>query len=454
MEKPSSTLSDSRAALGRAIGVTAFVYGYPLVESMRTCCLQTAGGGGGGPEQRPPIDALHHNARPWTDADRDIVTPANDLLYTTGWIHLRDGPRLLRVPSAARHPGRYFVLALYDAYTENFENLGPRNCGADGETVVLVGPGGVVPEALRHLRAVCCPTDVVWLIARVLVAHEADLPAARALQSEIELECPPGAPRRSVPLAVAQWPGEPLDAMALLHEQHMPAAEVAPRFFTSLVHALADAPGRTEDAGLVAWLGQAGLLGGAAFSWEAVEPALREGLVAGIAEASGLIAKAARSRRARPWVLASRAGVYGSDYLTRALTAYIGLGALATSEAIYGAGHFDAEHQPLDGRHGYTVRFAPDALPPADAFWSVTLYDHDRFLYGNALKRHAIGDRTCGLKHDPDGGLTLTFSHQPPADTANWLPTPAGPFYLIMRLYHPREDVRAWKAPALQRTEG
>ena len=444
-----STLSEPRRELARSIGFSAFIYGYPLVETMRTCRLQT--GGGSGTRGRAPIDTLQHNTRPWTDEDRDIVTPANDLLYTTGWIHLRDGPRLLHVPSAARHPGRYFVLALYDAYTENFENLGPRNCRAEGETVVLVAPGREIPAELRHLRAVRCPTDLVWLLARVLVADEEDLPAARALQAEMALECAPGTAGGSLPLAVARWDGEPVDAMAMLHDQALSPADVAPGFFTSLVHALADAPGRTEDAGLVAWLGQAGLQGGAAFRWDTLEPTQRDGLTAGLAEASELVAAAARSRRARPWVLASRAGVYGSDYLTRALTAYIGLGALATSEAIYGAGHFDADHQPLEGRHRYTLRFAADAMPPAQAFWSVTLYDQDRFLYRNAIGRHAIGDRTRGLKRDGDGGLTITFSHERPEDAANWLPTPAARFYLIMRLYHPRDGARSWKAPALQR---
>jgi len=435
---------DPRAALARAIGVAAFVYGYPLVESMRTCRLQTTG------PERAPIDALYHYKRPSTDVDRDVVTPANDLLYTTAWIQLCDGPRLLRVPAAARHPGRYFVLALYDAYTENFENLGPRNCSADGETVVLLGPRTQVPEGLAHLKQVRCPTDLVWLVGRVLVADEPDLPAARVLQQEIALECVSGTTPGGAPLAVREWAGEPVDAMAELHERGRPAAEVAPRFFTSLVQALADAPGRVEDQGMVAWFGQAGLLGGAAFRWDALEPAQRAGLTVGLAEASALVAKVARSRRARPWVLASRAGRYGSDYLTRALTAYIGLGALATSEAIYGAGHFDADAQPLDGRRDYTLRFAPGQLPPVDAFWSVTLYDADRFLYRNPLQRHAIGDRTRGLKHDADGGLTLHFSHRAPADMANWMPAPAGPFYLILRLYHPREEVRGWKAPALQ----
>ncbi|MGH6625667.1 MAG: DUF1254 domain-containing protein [Burkholderiaceae bacterium] len=448
---PLTTLAGARQALARAVGMTAFVYGYPLVESMRTCRLQTSGSAG--TPARAPVDALHHITQPSTDRDRDIVTPANDLLYSTAWIHLADGPRLLTVPAAARHPGRYFVLALYDAYTENFENLGPRNCRAEGETVLLVGPGGQVPSALQGHRVVRCPTNLVWLIGRILVGDGDDLAAARALQSEIALAPAPGTAQGRRPAAVEQWAGEPVDAMAEAWEQQRPPEQVAPRFFTALCQALADAPGRTEDQGLLAWLGQAGLTGGMQFAWEALDEPTRAGLVAGFADAVALVASAARSRRARPWVLASRAGRYGSDYLVRALTAYIGLGALATDEALYGAGHFDAHAQPLDGQRRYRLRFAADQMPPAEAFWSVTLYDADRFLYRNEFGRHSIGDRTSGLRLAADGSLTISFAHQAPADSANWLPTPAGPFYLILRLYHPREDVRSWKIPALQPVE-
>ena len=57
------------------------------------------------------------------------------------------------------------------------------------------------------------------------------------------------------------------------------------------------------------------------------------------------------------------------------------------------------------------------------------------------------------LRLEVDGSLAITFAHTAPADTANWLPTPAGPFYLILRLYHPREGVRSWNIPALQPME-
>jgi len=166
-----------------------------------------------------------------------------------------------------------------------------------------------------------------------------------------------------------------------------------------------------------------------------------------------LVGAAGRNRRPKPWSMTPSTGRYGNEFLGRARTAYLGLGALATSEAVYAAAHYDEKQEPLDGQRSYTMRFEADDLPPADAFWSVTLYDADRFLYPNEIRRHAIGDRTPGLKRAADGSLELSLSHARPADTSNWLPAPAGRFYLILRMYYPREGVQSWRIPALQARE-
>ena len=113
--------------------------------------------------------------------------------------------------------------------------------------------------------------------------------------------------------------------------------------------------------------------------------------------------------------------------------------------------HHDGLHfYPLDGSRRYVMRFEADDMPPADAFWSVTLYDSDRFLYPNEIRRHAVGDRTPGLQRAADGSLTLELNHARPADTANWLPAPAGRFYLILRMYYPRDGVQSWRIPELR----
>ena len=451
MEPDDPQPSNPRVALAQAAGLSAFVYGYPLLESTRTCRLQTRGATEAG--DRPPIDSPLHWRGPTTAADRDVVTPANDLMYTTAWIDLANGPRLLQVPSAARFPGRYFVLALYDAYTENFENLGPRNCSADGEKVLLVGPNAQVLQHLAAQRIVRTPTDLVWLLARILVVDADDLVQAKEMQQTITIAAVSGTKSGDQPASVECWSGAPIDPIAAVTEHGEPPEAVAARFYANLCRALADAPGRPEDQGMVAWFGNAGLKPGNAFDWALLEPELRAGLLAGFRSGVELIAAAPRRRNVRPWVLQMRNGRYGSDYLLRAVIAYIGLGALHAGEALYAAGHFDADGHPLSGEHRYTLQFAADDPPPADAFWSVTLYDADRFLYPNPIERHAIGDRTRGLKRDPDGSLTIRISHDAPTDTSNWLPAPAGRFYLILRLYHPRdEEVRGWRIPPVTRS--
>lgn len=443
---------DPRIALGQSVGFAAFTWGYPLIESLRTCRLQTAAGGQGA-AWGAPIDRLRHTQRVSTDADRDVVTPANDLLYTTGWIHLADGPRLLTVPAKARHPGRYFVLALYDAWTNNFANPGFRESPAEGETVVLVGPDTPPDAPLPPGRVVRSPTNLVWLIGRVLAGAGDDVLAARALQAEIALRPAPGTDDGRLPMGVQRWLGAPEDTMAALLARPAEAPAIAAAFFTNLCRGLVDQAAPPADAGLAAWFARAGLVPSAQFDFAHLPEGTQAGLTQGLVDAAGWIETASRSRRAKPWATNFNIGRYGSEYLVRALTAYKGLGALAGEEAIYAMCDFDAEQQPLDGRRRYVMRFEPSELPPADGFWSVTMYGADRFLYANGMGRHSIGDRTPGLKRDADGGLTLSIGHEAPADTANWLPAPAGPCYLVLRLYVPRPEVRTWSAPPLQRQD-
>lgn len=451
---PSDT-RDPRFALGQSIGLAAFVWGYPLVEMARTCRLQTGDDTSQAAAWRSGIDRIQHVLRAANADDRDVVTPANDLLYTTGWINLANGPRLLHVPSARAHDGRYFVLALYDAWTTNFDNPGLRTSPPAGETVCLVGPGTppdfAPPVGTRVIRA---PTNLVWMIARIVVGSGDDRLAAQALQADIRLELPSGTDSAAAPAAVRDWSGPAQDSVAALLERPLDAAGIAAAFFTNLCRCIADNPPPPADAGLADWFERGKLVPGSAFDWAWLDAPLREGLQRGLEDGAALLLSASRSHMARPWATSFALGRYGNNYLVRALTAYKGLGALDSVEAVYAMGDFDSEKQPLHGAKSYLMRFEPGELPPVDAFWSITLYDADRFLYANPAGRHSIGDRTPGLRQDPDGGLTLHIGHTPPADPSNWLPAPAGSFYLILRMYNPRAEVRSWRIPPLQARTG
>jgi len=147
-------------------------------------------------------------------------------------------------------------------------------------------------------------------------------------------------------------------------------------------------------------------------------------------------------------------GDAGTDYDLRATTALEGLWANTPQEAFYPIADQDAMARRLKGRYRYVLHFAKGQLPPARAFWSLTMYDKDLFLYANPISRYAIGDRTAGLRKDPDGGLTIYIQHDRPAGAkaSNWLPAPKSRFTLALRLYWPtaRALSGAWKPPGLR----
>ncbi len=419
-------LGSTAARHAYALALPCWIWGFALVETLRTCAARLR-------DASTPINALHHDTRPSTHEDRWVVTPANDLLYSTAWLNLADGPVYLDTPAPT---GRYFVMALLDAHTNNWHNIGPDACGDGPARHAIVGPAwqGELPPDVRVVHA---PTDLVWLIGRILVDDADDLAQAQAFQQGFALQPADGRAGR-VPDSVAQY-DDSTDPMA---------------FFGNLARGLADFPVAEAERALVAQYAGIGLRPGVAFDARALAPDVAQAMAWAVADAREVILAATRSTRASPWGMSLRLGMYGQDYRLRAATAMKGLGALSGREALYAMADFDHERQPLDGAHDYVLHFAADELPPVAAFWSVTMYGADFFLVDNAIGRHAIGDRTRGLQRHADGSLTLYIQHEPPAQgTANWLPAPQGTFYLILRMYRPEAHVlrRAYSIPPVTR---
>jgi hypothetical protein len=78
--------------------------------------------------------------------------------------------------------------------------------------------------------------------------------------------------------------------------------------------------------------------------------------------------------------------------------------------------------------------------PPVDGFWSLTMYNAEYFFVDNPLNRYTLSERNA-LKYNADGSLDLYIQAENPGKDkeSNWLPAPAGPFVLMMRLYWPKE---------------
>jgi hypothetical protein len=153
---------------------------------------------------------------------------------------------------------------------------------------------------------------------------------------------------------------------------------------------------------------------------------------------------------------------YNGDWLMRAAAAKGGIYGNDAIEAMYPLTRITASGETLDGsKHNYTITFAKGPLPPVNAFWSVTMYDgKTQFLIENPINRYLINSPMLpGMKTNSDGSLTLYVQKSSPGKgkEANWLPAPAGPIYLVMRLYWPKETSPSilpagkgtWQPPAV-----
>ena len=154
------------------------------------------------------------------------------------------------------------------------------------------------------------------------------------------------------------------------------------------------------------------------------------------------------------WSFTTKTGLYGTDYLMRALVTAIGLGANRPQDAVYPTSTEGRRTATTyDGANKYVMRFPKGQLPPANGFWSLTMYNAQYFFVPNPINRYSISARQ-NLKSNPDGSTDLYIQKDSPgADKeSNWLPAPPGKFVLMLRMYWPTEKRPSiingtWKIP-------
>ena len=414
----------SRRALRRfAAGVAEYVYGLAPVAVHGTV-------------QRFPQNQLVSIAKLVDPSVRTVVLPNHDTTYTVGQVQLAGGSLVLDVPDTS---GRYYVIQLLDAHSNTFAYVGRRTTGTRAGSYAIVPPGfrGSLPAGVRRIQS---PTNLVWVLGRTLVRSDADLAAVADIMGGYRITPLASwtAGTRQSPLVLGGFPNSP--------PVPVPTGSA---FFSTLDDVLkSDLPPPRDDCALRAFARADGPSGR---MLAAVE---REGKrIVRLAERR---ANRYSARRNNGWLLPGPyVGNYGRNYLGRAVIATGALGANTRPETIYPIAIDDVRGRPLDGGRRYRIRFPRGQLPPADAFWSLTMYDRNRYLVPNAIDRYSIGDRTRGLRRGRDGSLTIFVQHRAPrgAARANWLPAPAGRFRLALRIYEPRRSALSgrWKPPPVKR---
>lgn len=329
----------------------------------------------------------------------------------------------------------------------------PRSGASRARTLAFVGAGweGTLPEGVTRVDV---PARNVWLDVRIQTSGGRDLAAARKLQRAIRVE----------PLSVytGDARGARADAGAASAEPASgaaasPVAQVAaldpPAFFSRVARALQDNPPPAADAHAQEILADIGVTAGAPVQWKGDKLIGAENGAAEARERLTALPPNALSANGWSW-LGDSVGNYGQDYALRAYAASTQFGAGTRDDETVAVVKTDSAGRPLNGAHRYVIRFAPNALPPARAFWSLAPYTPDGAVPELGRARRSIGERDR-LRRNRDGSLEIVVSAAPPGKgyASNWLPAPRADFELALRLYAPKRQAAdgTWQPPAVVR---
>jgi len=408
----------------------AYYYAFPIYEMARTAWAAA------GPTPQRPAHRFNtvQQRRTLTDhTGRNITTPNNDTVYSSARLDLSNGPVLLAIPTVH---DRYFSVAFINAYTDNFAYVGTRATNGEGGLTLVAGRSwrGNVAAGTRLIRS---DTDDVWMLARILVAGVEDLPTANAVQDQIRVI---EAPAPSLP-PVAPTSADDLENLLAVVNATLARA--------SLADPVGSRAGNFADVGLRP---------GDLTAWQSLSPAQQERWRQAAAQAQATLRTGftLRGETLSGWHYPPPGvGSQTAADDVRAAVALSGLAALEVEEATYARADTDAAGVALDGQHRYTLTIPANV--PASAFWSLSMYqlepDGRLFFTENPISRFSIGNRTPGIARNADGGMTVALQADAPADGANWLPAPRGPFVITFRAYLPQPTMlsRAWQLPAVQR---
>ncbi|PWJ43747.1 hypothetical protein BC781_10193 [Sediminitomix flava] len=412
-----------------SLGVQAVVYGWAPVmmdvaKVLQTSVDQPMNNG------QAPINEFGPITRLWDYRDRSYTTPNNDTFYLQGWCDLEEQPIVIFVPEIKN---RYWIMQIVDMYTESVVDLCNATIGEEGGYFVLAKKGytGDLPE---NVPVYYSSTRYIWLAGRLGVENEKDLKIARDLQKQFRMMPLNQYPNGGVQPEPKNIEGAP--------KVEFPAGL---DWFKRLDQVLAENP-MPEDVELVDSFKHIGIGEG---SIDGLNEVQKEALKAAFNDGFQIILDAAKNSNTavNGWNWEFNAGIYGTDYLSRAAINMNSIGLNSPERAMYPKRYVDDQGIQLNGENTYEITL-PAHIPvrtEVGGFWSVTMYDaKDRFMVENEIDRYKIGSMTEGLKRNDDGSVTIIISNKKPKNKkmrANWLPAPADDFMLQFRLYEPEEVI-------------
>lgn len=384
---------------------------------------------------------------------REIARPNNDTLYISCLLDLRTEPVILRIPAFDTDYASLMITA-YDHYVNvplstrigDFEKpltlliYSERTQNYDGEPVEGVDK---VFEASG---------DFVSAVFRVM-PHSQDKDRFAKITEQMKSVTPV---TLSTFIGKPALPAEPVDFPAVGETDVAVFGDNLFEVMQFVFNHTTFSQDNPEDQSILALYKHLGIEPGNTFDADKV-PNVDKRRIRDIAERiqkETLVSSADEEKMAglQPKMFQPKGQTDLETLLTVSVFGPIGL---PMEEAVYPSVS-TADGEPMNAMHDYVLHMSADELPPAGAFWSLTLYDlKNGFFIPNERKKYSVGEN-AGMKLNDDGGISIYIAKEKPdgVPEENWLPIERKDLdlSLTMRVYVPDlEKLPGWSPPKVER---
>ena len=185
------TADEATAKQAYALGVQAYIWGYPMVVMQRSRDAMTKGGDA-------PVTPDVFNKSGLLFAPVNQVASAwgmlgpkfsavqsgnSDTQYSVTWYDVSEEPWVLHIPASN---GRYYTYQFIDAWTNNYHYASTRTMGSQDQAYALVAPGwkGALPDGVTRIES---PNPTGFVIGRWFVASEKDVAAVNETLKKVSM---------------------------------------------------------------------------------------------------------------------------------------------------------------------------------------------------------------------------------------------------------------------------
>src|ERR1700736_4134012 len=372
-----------------AIATDAYVYFYSLL-SMDITRKQFTNIEPGKEILKGPMNAFTSAPEYPPASFKGVVRTNFDTLYSSAWLDLSKEPVVISLPDTN---GRYYLMPMLDMWTDVFASPGWRTTGTQAGTFLVTPPGWrpdlrdrfadefKLPKDTQRIEA---PTPYAWVIGRTKTDGPPDYDAVHKIQAGYKVTLLSDFGKAPRPVEFKPDPSVDMKTPQKTQVDTMSAGV----YFANAAELHKLHPPHVTDEPIIAQMKKIGIEPGKGFDIGKLDPVLQRALETAPQDGQKLMAwkVPTLARVVNSWSMnTDTMGVYGNYYLKRAIVAQVGLGANLPEDAIYPLNLGDESGKPLDGANKYTIHFDKATFPPANAFWSITLYDKEGYQVANSL---------------------------------------------------------------------